>query len=253
MKKKPTSWGHRTGRNIRRALLAGIVVLLPIGATLAILKWLFSWMAGFLVGPIGRSLAGRAWMQKLLVAHPKMGEYVAWWIASIISVVALALLVYLVGLFGGLVAGRRIIKAIERALSKVPLVKTIYGGVKQIVEAVSLPNRQAFKAVVTLEFPAQGMKTIGFITGNINVDGKDYYRVFIPTVPNITTGFFEICSPDRFQLTDMTVEDALKTIISGGILAPPFVKTTATAPDPKQFVAAAQADLRAEEPSPPRR
>jgi uncharacterized membrane protein len=236
--KKQANWWLRAAKKFRTTLLTGIVVLVPIGVTLAILEWLFSWMAGFLVGPIGRSLTGWAWMQKFLVAHPKMGEPIAWWIASIISVVALVLLVYLVGLLGGLVVGKRIIKAVERALSRVPLVKTIYGGIKQIVEAVSLPNRQAFKAVVTLEFPAKGMRTLGFITGHINVDGQDFYRVFIPTVPNPTTGFFEICSPDRFQLTDISVEDALKTVISGGILAPPFVTSSAAAPDPKQFMAA---------------
>ena len=236
-KRQATYW-QKARKNIRRIMLTGIVVLLPIGATLAILTWLYNWTAGFLKGPVAYLLKRWAWAQQLLAVHPKAGETAVWWVSSIVSVLALVALVYLVGFFAGLVVGRRIIKALERALMRIPLVKTVYSGVKQVVEAVSLPNRQAFKAVVTLEFPAKGMRTLGFITGHINVDGQDFYRVFIPTVPNPTTGFFEICSPDRFQLTDISVEDALKTVISGGILAPPFVKSFAAATDPRQFLAA---------------
>ena len=249
MKQERKSWLNRASRNWRRVMLTGLVVLLPIAATVAILQWLFFWVAGFLVGPIRTWLDNWPWLRQGPPLARWVSRHAELW-ASAISVLTLIVLVYLVGVLSGLVGGRRIIRGIEKTLMRIPLVKTIYGAVKQVVEAVSLPNRQAFKAVVTLEFPAQGMRTIGFITGHINVDGQDYYRVFIPTVPNITTGFFEICSPDRFQMTDMTVEDALKTVISGGILAPASFKSIGMAPDPKQFVAAVEVRRQTEEPPP---
>ena len=201
----------RIRNNIRGRLISGMLVLVPIGVTLLVMKWLFSWMAGLLQEPLTRLL-------KHYKLEPQHWEYYAW----AVSILALLVMLYFVGVLARMMVGRRIIRAGERALMRIPLVKTIYGASKQVVHSVSLPDRTAFKAVITLEFPARGMRTIAFVTGIIKgIDGKDYYKVFIPTTPNITTGFFELVLPEKVEVTSLTVEEALKTIISAGILAPP--------------------------------
>ncbi|HUT61495.1 MAG TPA: DUF502 domain-containing protein [Phycisphaerae bacterium] len=200
----------RLKNNIRDRLISGMLVLVPIGVTLLVMRWLFARMAGLLEKPIREVLDYLKW-------QPTYWEYYAW----AVSILALLVMLYFVGVLARMMVGRRIIRAAERPLMRIPLVKTLYGATKQVVSAVSLPDRGAFKAVVTLEFPARGMRTIAFITGTIKgIDGRDYYKVFIPTTPNITTGFFELVLPEKVEVTSLTVEEALKTIISGGILAP---------------------------------
>jgi uncharacterized membrane protein len=97
---------------------------------------------------------------------------------------------------------------------------------------MSLPNRAAFKSVVIVEFPRPGFKAIGFLTGRIQgLEGETLYKVFIPTTPNPTTGYFEIIPPEEVTETNMTTEEAFKMIISGGMVAPEFLSAAKTVED----------------------
>ncbi|GAX63056.1 hypothetical protein SCALIN_C47_0027 [Candidatus Scalindua japonica] len=138
-----------------------------------------------------------------------------------ISLVLFILLIYGLGLFATHIIGRRLIAFGEKIIMWVPFLKTVYGVSKQVVNAFIDPNRVAFKSVVLVEFPQPGIRVIGFITGKIeDAKGKNCYKVFVPTSPNPTSGFFLIVRFDEIQHTNLSVEDGMKMIVSGGLVAP---------------------------------
>jgi uncharacterized membrane protein len=140
---------------------------------------------------------------------------------SVVSILILLFLLYLVGTVGQLFIGRQLIAIGERVLLRIPLVRTIYSATKQVMQAVSLPDRAAFKSVVLLEFPRPGFMALGFLTGHVqDAQGRRYCKVFIPTAPNPTTGFFEMVPAEEVKETTMTIEEGFKMIISGGIVSP---------------------------------
>jgi uncharacterized membrane protein len=109
----------------------------------------------------------------------------------------------------------------EGFLLKVPLLKTIYSGSKQVVDTFTAANSANFQSVVIVEFPRKGMYALGFVTGRMQDNsGNEYYRVFIPTSPNPTTGFLEIVNTAEVRNAGVSVEDGIRIIISGGILGP---------------------------------
>lgn len=200
----------RFEHHIRKRLLAGVLLLLPIGLTLAILKLLFNTTAGLLM-PIFQKLFGELSRNLLLL----------------ISFVTFLLIIYGAGLITTHVIGRRLITFGENIILRLPLLKTIYGASKQIVETFAASNQKTFKSVVLLEFPRRGVQSLGFITGTIADDqGTIFYKVFVPTTPNPTSGFFQIVPQSDVQHTTLSVEDGIKLIVSGGILSPPRLEKT---------------------------
>jgi uncharacterized membrane protein len=88
------------------------------------------------------------------------------------------------------------------------------------------------KATALVEFPYPGIKALGFVVGNIHAeDGQAYYKVFVPTTPNITVGLLQMYKPEDLRVCDLSVEDAIKSIVSGGILAPSYLRVTPPAED----------------------
>lgn len=212
-----TSGWRRIKNNIRNHFLAGVLVLMPFGITLLVMRWLFGWMAGVL-RPALLKLAAMITENPELQTSPAMHFNI---LASILSIVFLLVLVYLVGRIAHHFLGRKLIVLGEKLLLKIPVIRTIYVATKQVMGALSFPSKEAFLSVVLVEFPRPGMKAVGFLTGYIDgTDGTKYCKVFIPTTPNPTTGFFEIVPAGEVVKTDMSVEDAFKTIISIGILMP---------------------------------
>ena len=211
----------RVRKNLRSRLVSGTVVLVPVFITIAVLRWVFLWLAGFLSPVVKRLVVQEelaAWMGQ--GAAEQLTRY-AWIIVPIVALLLLVVLIYVVGILVRLVVGRKIIGIGESLLLRLPLVRPIYSAAKQVVEAVSLPDRSAFKAVVLAHFPSPRMWAIGFLTGIItDQNGKILCKVFIPTTPNPTTGFYELAEPEDLLLTDITVDSAFRMVISGGIIAP---------------------------------
>ena len=202
---KKETFGHSFHLSLKSRLVSGLFVLVPLAITLLILKTVFIWTAGILSPTL-----------KLIVSDTVQEPYI-----SIISIAILTIITYFTGMLAKVVVGRKLIAIGETLLLKIPVVKSIYAAAKQVMDAMSMPDRAAFKAVVLVEFPRAGMKAIGFLTGTItDGEGKQFYKVFIPTTPNPTTGFFELVSPEQAQITDMPIEEAFKMIMSGGILSP---------------------------------
>jgi uncharacterized membrane protein len=200
-------------RNIRNRMVAGMLVLVPVGVTLLVMRWVLQWMAGFLQPPLER-LA-----RSLDMAY--IPPQVISVLLTIVSIAGFLLAVYVTGALAQAVVGRRLIRAGETVLMRVPLASTIYSAAKQVMEAIAAPSKSALRTVVLVEFPRRGAWSVGFLTGRL-LEDQDYgmAKVFVPTTPNPTTGFFVIIPQDEVMITDLTVEEAFKMIISGGIVSP---------------------------------
>jgi len=118
-----------------------------------------------------------------------------------------------------------IIKQIEKIFTKIPLVSPIYSGMKQLVHAFKPDDKLSFKQVVLVEFPRKGMYSVGFLTSIapaslINNNNQVYVNIFVPTTPNPTTGYFIMVAKEEVIETELTRQEAMALIISGGIIQP---------------------------------
>ena len=198
-------------KNIRNKLLAGFLVILPVYVTFFVIKFLFRYVAGELL-PIIKRLFGRDLLVPEAILNPLL-------FAIGISITFTAL--YIIGLFASNFFGKQIIHFYERIISNTPFVKNIYSSSKQVISTFAASKGKAFKRVVIVEYPRPGMNVIGFATGSItNKTGIKLISVFIPTTPNPTSGFLVYLSKDQVMDTNMSVEEAIKLVISGGILVP---------------------------------
>jgi uncharacterized membrane protein len=196
---KTTSFWARLKKNVGRRMVSGMLVLVPVGVTLLVMRWLFTWVTG-LLRPVVKyatsDLERLHWIQALPDAYVNFYVYV-------LAIVLLFALLYFIGVLGQHIVGRRLIGAWEGLWLKIPLVRTIYGATKQVVEALSLPEGTAFKSVVVVDFPYPGLKAIGFLTGYVLDDaGRRFAKVLIPTTPNPTTGFLELVPAEAVVITD---------------------------------------------------
>jgi uncharacterized membrane protein len=207
-RKKPRS---RFSERLRAYFIAGILVTGPISLTFY-LAWLF-------VDFIDSRVA-------LLIPHQyNPATYLP------IHIPGLGLVVVIIGLtlIGTLTAGyvgRRLIRIGDKLLARMPLIRGLYGATKQIFETVLSKQSNTFREVVLVEWPRRDMWTIGFITGK--PDGEiraltfdDAVNVYVPTTPNPTSGYLVHVPRRDIKLLSMTVEEAIKFVISGGIVAPP--------------------------------
>ena len=124
---------------------------------------------------------------------------------------------------------RPIIHAIERLFSKIPLIRPVYSGIKKLVHAFSFQDKASFTKVVRVEFPKKGVYSIGFLASQVDEriapDGdQKYFSVFIPTTPNPTSGFLILLPEQDFVVIDISRQDAMAMIISGGIIQPDYDK-----------------------------
>ncbi|MHC4183648.1 MAG: DUF502 domain-containing protein [Planctomycetota bacterium] len=200
-------------KNIRKRLVAGLLVIFPIFITFFVIKFLFGFVGGVLSPVVTKVIV-------LLGYSPpdsKVDEFVITTVSLILTFAAL----YFIGLFATNFFGKLILGYFEAILHKTPIIKNVYASSKQFLHLISLPSRQAFKRVVIVEYPRVGMKVIAFVTGSIkSKDGTELTSIFIPTTPNPTSGFLIYLPESDIVETNMTIEEGTKLIISGGILVP---------------------------------
>ena len=183
-------------------MVAGILVMLPIGITALVLKFVFD-----LLNPIFQELT------ELLPGPDIQGT----------GIIALILLIYLVGLVTAFVIGRRLIDIGHRLMELIPFVKGIYSTTRTAVQLLG-GNLEAdasdkYSGVVLLEFPRPGIHSIGLVTSRMdNPDGGEFLSVYIPTTPIPSSGFLVIVPDSEVITTDISVEDAMSVVVSGGIL-----------------------------------
>ena len=133
--------------------------------------------------------------------------------------------IFLVGLIIRTLLLQRFIDRIEKLFFKVPLVRPVYSGIKQLVHAFSAQDKLTFKKVVLIEFPRIGIYSLGFLTSKLPDSiapqaGQKFYNIFIPTTPNPTSGYFVILPESGFKSINLSRQEAMAMIISGGIIQP---------------------------------
>ena len=186
-------------QQIKRHLIAGLLAIVPIALTFWILRFLFRFLDSF-TAPILKNIG---------IEIPGLG------------IILTLLFIFILGLFITNVLGRTIFNWGERILTKLPLVNTIYNAVKQITNAFSGKSMKNFKQVIFIQYPRKGLWTMCFVTNQSkNESGDEFYHVFVPTTPNPTSGVFIVIPQKDAVHPDISVEEGLKSIISGGIIDP---------------------------------
>jgi uncharacterized membrane protein len=188
---------------LRRYFLSGILVIVPLIITIMVLRFLFENIDG-LLSPL---------LTRLLKHHiPGLG------------LVATIILIFVAGFLTANVIGLRLFRIWEIFLIKTPLVRTIYGSSKQLVEALTTSDKQSFKQVVLIEFPRKGMFCLGFLTESIKIELKDksdeLFTVFIPSTPTPFTGWTMLFRKEEVTPLEMSVEEGIRFFVSGGIASP---------------------------------
>ncbi|HWI10162.1 MAG TPA: DUF502 domain-containing protein [Burkholderiaceae bacterium] len=204
---------------MKKYLIAGLLVWLPLAITI----WVLQAALGLLDGVFGWFLnAARAVLPAaaeplidLLLKIPGLG----------VIVMLSALL--LTGVFATNMVGQWWLRQGSRALSKIPIVKSIYNSVKQVSDTLFSSSGNAFREAVLVQYPRAGSWTIAFVTGKpggeaaLHLSG-DYLSVYVPTTPNPTSGFFLMVPRADVVVLQMSVDEALKYVISMGVVAPPL-------------------------------
>ena len=195
--------------SIRRWLLAGLLVLVPLAITLAVLNWIVSTLDQTL-----QILPGAWHPDRLLGIHiPGFG------------VVLTLLIVLLMGAIASNFFGKRLVQWGNSLLSRIPIVRSIYSSVKQVSDTLFSENGNAFRKALLVQWPREGVWTIGFLTGLpggdvVNHLPGEYLSVYVPTTPNPTGGYFVMLKKSDCIELQMSVDEALTYVISMGVVAP---------------------------------
>ena len=194
---------------LKKYFITGLLIWVPLTITL--------WVLSLIVGTLDQSLLllPSEWRPKKLIGLDIPG----------IGALLMLLVVLLTGLVAANYFGQRLVSFWEGLLVRIPFVKSIYSSVKQVSDTVFAPNGQAFRKALLIEYPRQGSWTIAFQTGSPGTKitthlGNEYLSLYVPTTPLPTSGFFLMMPKDSVIELDMTVDEALKYIISMGVIAP---------------------------------
>jgi len=204
---------------MKKYLLAGLLVWLPLAVTI----WVLQAALGLLDGVFGWLLnAGRAIL-------PVGAEPLIDMLSKIpgLGVIVMLSGLLLTGVFATNMVGQWSLRQGSRALSKIPIVKSIYSSVKQVSDTLFSSSGNAFREAVLVQYPRAGSWTIAFVTGRPGGEAAlhlagDYLSVYVPTTPNPTSGFFLMVPRADVVVLQMSVDEALKYVISMGVVAPPL-------------------------------
>jgi len=195
--------------SFRKYLLAGLVVWLPILATFGILR--------FIVDLLDNTIA--------LLPYAYQPEQLFGFKVPGFGVIISLVLLLITGILATNFLGQRLVTWSEALLDKIPLVRSIYNASKQVIQAIFATNSQAFRKVLLVEYPRKGVWSMAFQTGVTSSlvaekVGEDVVSIFIPTTPNPTSGFLMMLPKKDVIELDMTIDEALKFIISLGMMQP---------------------------------
>jgi len=195
---------------LRRYFVAGLLVWIPLGITLWVLK--------LLVDMMDQSL--------LLLPENLRSDALFGFHVPGLGIILTVAIVLATGALAANFFGRKLLDLGHDILQRIPIVRSIYGGVKQISDTLFSPEGNAFRRAVLVRYPHAGAWTVALVTGTpqhevADILGHDQISVFVPTTPNITAGFFLIVPRSETIELDMTVDAALKYIISMGVAEPP--------------------------------
>jgi uncharacterized membrane protein len=196
---------------LKNYFLTGLLVVVPAAMTLLVVRWLVGFMDSLLLAVLPEALR-----PERLYGIPVPG----------IGLLATLLLILLIGVLAANIFGRSLVTFSERQVDRIPLVKGIYTLFKQVSDTVLNRDRGAFRKVVLIEYPRKGIWAVAFVTGVTKgevqqITEQKLVNIFVPTTPNPTSGFYILLPENDMVELSMTVEEAFKLIISGGMVTPP--------------------------------
>ncbi len=205
---KETSKFKRIIINIRKNLITGIITILPVYITYIFFVWIMKFVHNNL----------NFVPQKLFPEYTHLTG-----LFEFMLFVIILLFIYIIGVMTNHYVGKKLIKTGDKFLNKIPLIRTIYIGSKQILSSFVGNKKKAFRKVVLIEYPRKGIKSLAFLTNEIKImkkgmKNKKLISVFLPSTPNPTTGFLILLPKKDIQILDITPESAIRFIISGGAI-----------------------------------
>jgi len=208
---------NRTLRSVQRNILAGIITIGPITVTYLIFRFVLQSLAK----------AGLPAVQLLAAFFPR-----AWfsdpWLQSALAVLLTLAVLYIVGRVTSLVIGRQLFSLFESVLEHLPFVAKVYTSVRQLLDSM-MAKKDTSQRVVLIDFPIVGQKSIGFLTRTFNdaVNGRPLAAVLVPNAINPTSAFLQILPLERVTESDLTMEQAMSMIMTGGAVGPEAIRYTA--------------------------
>ncbi|MBI2856615.1 MAG: DUF502 domain-containing protein [Chloroflexi bacterium] len=195
---------RRVVLHLRQNFVGGVLLLTPLVLTYIIIRFLVDTIDG-LLQPAIREVFNRE--------------------VTGLGAVALLVTVYLAGLSGGHFTGRRVVQMGQAALMRIPIINAVYSPARQLIESFSGADRTAFKEVVVIEYPRKDAWMVGFLTGStIDGQGNPLSIVYLPTAPMPNSGWMAILPQRDVYPADMTVPEAMRLVLSGGIICPPEIR-----------------------------
>jgi uncharacterized membrane protein len=194
---------------MKKYLITGLLIWIPLAITI--------WVLQLIVNTMDHSL-------DLLPPALQPGTLLGYRIPGLGVLLTFVVLIG-TGVFASNILGLRLVRYWERILGRIPVVKSIYTGVKQVSDTLFSPGGQAFRKALLVQYPREGSWTIAFLTGQpggdvVNHLQGDYVSVYVPTTPNPTSGFFLMMRRSEVVELDMSVDEALKYVISMGVVTP---------------------------------
>jgi len=200
---------------MRKYFVTGLLILVPLVITV--------WVISMIVGTLDQSL--------LLLPVSWRPEALVGFHIPLLGTIFTLLIIFFTGLATRNFIGNQVVRAWEMVLTRIPVVNSIYSSVKQVSDTLLSSSGNAFRKAVLVEYPRQGSWTIAFVTGVPGGDvanhlQADYISLYVPTTPNPTSGFFLMVPREQTIELDMSVDEALKYIVSMGVVAPEHIKKT---------------------------
>ncbi len=196
--------------HFRRYLIAGLLVWVPLGITWFVIKFMIDLMDQTLL------------LLPVSLRPENLVGFRIWGLGVVLTLVILLV----TGIIAANLVGRKLVHIGERVLDRIPLVRSIYSSVKQVMETMLAGSGKSFRSVVLIEYPRRGIWTLAFLTGEQGVEeietktGRRVAHIFVPTTPNPTSGFFLVMPTEDVTVLDMSIDDGLKMIMSAGVVVP---------------------------------
>ena len=203
-------------RNLRNAFVSGLLLIAPVGVT--------AFVINFLIQRIGVPTRAVFFFfipkEQINSAYMEYALYVA-------AIVVVGVIITILGWLSQRLIGRALVNTFERLVDNVPVIRNVYNTVKQIRDTFVQQKKAVFQQSVLIEYPRKGVWVLGFLTGSGKGEiayraDTDLVNIFVPTTPNPTSGFLLLLPREDVHLLDMSIPDAMKLIISGGAVVPPW-------------------------------
>jgi uncharacterized membrane protein len=203
-------------RHTQRYMLAGLITIGPLFVTWLVFSWVFV------------SLANAGLPIVRLLGNVLSGDWIAQpWVESVLAVLLTLIVLYGVGRITSLVVGRQAFNLFEAVLERLPVVAKVYTSVRQLLDTM-MSKKNSTQRVVLIDFPIEGQKSVGFLTRTLtdSATGRELAAVLLPNAINPTSAFLQVLPMERVTETDLTMEQAMSMLMTGGAVSPETIRFT---------------------------